>query len=144
MDYMPPFQPQIMQCASAAATEYQVPRVLLLAIIKTESSGNVSAVGYNTNGTKDVGPMQINSSWAQRLESRYGIRNASGHLTKNPCYNIRVGAWILRSELVTNASQPFWHRVGNYHSKTPRFNAAYRDRVYKNMVWIINNTNWTA
>ena len=147
IDLPPPFPPAIMHCASSAAVEYNVPRILLFAIIKTESSGNIHAINRNENGTRDVGPMQVNTIWSQHLESRYGIVNASYHLRNNYCYNIRVGAWILKNELGeldVRQSDPneYWRRVGNYHSKTPKFNKIYRAKVMNNMRWLIKHTRW--
>lgn len=145
----PPFPQAIMSCVSAAAVEYSVPRILLLAIIKAESSGNIKAVNLNRNGTRDVGPMQINTVWSQHLENRYGIMNASHHLRNNYCYNIRVGAWILKTELgdidIKHVDpNEYWRRVGNYHSKTPKFNQIYRSKVIANMQWLIKHTKWWA
>lgn len=143
----PPFPPAIMRCATSAAQEYQVPRILLLAIIKTESDGNVRAVNINSNGTKDVGLMQINTLWEKKLKTTYGIQNADHHLRSNYCYNIRVGAWILRQEIgssVTPSSgySEYWRRVGNYHSHTPHHNQQYRNKVLNNLRWLIDNTAW--
>jgi soluble lytic murein transglycosylase-like protein len=137
-----PFSPVVMQCATYAAAEYQIPRVLLLAIIKTESSGNIYAVSHNKNGTKDVGPMQLNTIWAQKLERQYGVQNAQYHISANPCYNIRVGAWVLKKELAGATNTDYWQRVGNYHSRTPRFNEDYRRMVFKNLSWLVNKTTW--
>lgn len=140
----PPFPPVVMQCATMAAQEYAVPRILLLSIIKTESGGNINAFRVNRNGTHDTGPMQINTVWAQRLEKRYGIHHVAHHLRNDACYNIRVGAWILKNELsgfdAKGASaNEYWRRVGNYHSRTPSHNERYRWTVIKNMRWLINH-----
>lgn len=133
---------EIMRCVEYAAYEYQVPRTLLLAIIKTESNGNKSAVNLNRNGTKDVGVMQINTIWEHKLRKEWNVQNAGKLLKHNTCYNIRVGAWILRQELgvadhrfLSNAE--FWKRVGNYHSKTPVHNKRYQGKVYKNLNRIV-------
>lgn len=138
----PPFQPVVMQCSTMAAEEYQVPRILVLAVIRTESRGNPKAINYNKNNTVDVGPMQINTTWARRLSKEFGITSAHYHLKNNTCYNIRVGTWVLKLALTENPSLPYWQRVGNYHSHTPKYNAKYSNQVRDNMNWLINNTNW--
>lgn len=143
----PPFPPAIMHCAGSAAAEYSVPRILLLAIIKTESAGNAGALHLNRNGTHDVGLMQINTIWSHHLQSRYGIAHASHHLRNDYCYNIRVGAWILKKEIgdagfVQGNPGEYWRRVGNYHSKTPEFNRIYQRKVIANMKWLAKNTKW--
>lgn len=129
----------------AAATEYRLPRILLLAIIKTESGGNVRAVNFNKNGTRDVGPMQVNSLWVKVLERKYGLQNVEHHLRQDPCYNIRVGAWILKQQGIgagPMSSAEFWRRVGAYHSRTPRLNRRYALKVYENYRWLITHYAW--
>lgn len=131
-----------------ASHEFGVPRLIVLGLIKTESNGNVAAYNKNNNLTYDSGLMQINSSWHSVLEKKYNIKNAGYHIKHNACYNIRVGAWILRSEIgngfdFANADpNVFWRKVGNYNSHTERYNQKYRNRLIKNVRWIMNNTHW--
>lgn len=145
--YLPPapFPAPIMQCVKKASAEYHVPSIVLLGIIKTESNGNPNAINRNRNGTVDIGLMQINSSWVQKLASSYSIKSARRALA-NPCYNVRVGAWILRSELSAYGgwrdSKEFWQRVGNYHSKSSFFNRRYQGLIVRNIRWIAANTAW--
>jgi soluble lytic murein transglycosylase-like protein len=144
VDLPPPFPPVVMQCATYAAQEYQLPRILLLSIIKTESGGKVSAMNRNTNGTVDTGIMQINSKWVQHLEYKFGIKNATYHVKNDVCYNIRVGAWILKKELASSKPIPFWQKVANYHSKIARYNQRYQKLLISNMQWLMQNTKWWA
>ncbi len=141
----PPFAQPVMQCVSRAANEYKVPKIVLLAIIKTESNGNAKAVHRNDNGTIDIGLMQINSSWANKLSSQYGIKDIKKHLIE-PCYNVRVGAWILGRELAINEgwhnNRDFWMRIGNYHSHSSYYNHDYQKKLAKNIRWIAYNTKW--
>ena len=59
---------------------------------------NPRAIGLNKRNGKilseDVGLMQINSSWYITL-SRMGITRKD--LLENPCQNIHVGAWMLKT-----------------------------------------------
>lgn len=139
----PPIPPAIIQCATIAAQEYQVPRILLLAIMKTESGWRQNLINVNRNGTYDIGIMQINSRWAKRLKTQYGIPDAEYRLRTDYCYNIRVGAWILKQELgnvtPTTGYHEYWRRVGNYHSRNPRHNKRYRQVVMNNLRWLIKN-----
>lgn len=141
----PPFAPPVMQCVASAANEFKVPRIVLLAIIKTESNGNPKALHRNDNGTVDIGIMQINSTWASKLSYEYGIKNVRKHLAET-CYNIRVGAWILGRELAINEgwknNRDFWIRIGNYHSKSTAYNHDYQRKLAKNIKWIAYNTKW--
>lgn len=141
-----PFEPKVMQCVVNAAKTYQIPRIIVLAVIKSESSGRQNTVGVNKNGTKDFGAMQINTIWHNRLENQYAIENASYHIKKDVCYNIMVGSWILNNEIAKslNAGKSFWNGVGNYNSHTPKYNIAYQRRVANSMQWLLRNTNWAG
>src|SRR4051812_45901669 len=59
-------------CWEAAAQRYQLEASLLYAIAATESGLNPRAENRNTNGSVDVGLMQINSTWLPTL-ARHGI-----------------------------------------------------------------------
>jgi len=50
-------------CFDAAARHYRLHPALLRAIARQESGMNPRAIGKNTNGTLDLGLMQINTSW---------------------------------------------------------------------------------
>lgn len=141
-----PLSKPIMECIATASRNYQVPRILVISIIKTESNGNPAAINRNRNGTTDNGLMQINTVWHQRLERHYGIANASYHIKHNVCYNINVGTWILSNEIASavRAGKTLWDGVGNYHSRTARFNVSYQKQVAKNMLWLSRNTNWAG
>lgn len=143
----PTYSTEVMQCVRHASVEYHVPKIVLLGIIKTESSGKADAINHNTDGTYDLGIMQINTRWAQKLSHDYGIANVQKHLMR-ACYNIRVGAWIVSRELQANGGwrpnhqDDFWVRVGNYHSKTRWHNHAYQVKLARNIQWIAANTAW--
>jgi len=141
----PPFAPDIMRCVAGAARTYHVPRILVLAIIKSESDGNRNVVNVNRNGTIDVGAMQINTIWQQALEIKYRIRSATFHITHNTCYNIQVGTWLLSNEInaALRHGAGFWEGVGNYHSHKPAENRRYQNQVAANMKWLERNTNWS-
>lgn len=139
---VPPFPPDIMACVRSAATYYQVPQIILLSILKVEGGKPGQAV-KNTNGTYDLGPAQINTSWIQRMENQYGVKNAGNLVLHNMCYNIHAGAWILKREILnTSIYHPdFWKKVANYHSHTPKYNNIYQRKVYFAMQKIMK-TNW--
>lgn len=137
---LPPYSHTVMQCVAQASEEFSVPKIVILGIIKTESGGNVRAVHHNRNGTYDYGVMQINSTWIHKLWHDYGIKTNYATLMK-PCYNIRVGAWILHRELLASGSM-FWSGVGNYHSHSKSRNRDYQQKIAKNIEWISMNTNW--
>lgn len=107
-------------CFQEAGQRYGVSQTLLRAIAKAESNLNPSATNHNSNGTVDVGLMQINSIWADQLGSIWND-------LFNPCTNIMVGAWILSQCIHDYGSN--WQAVGCYHSRTPAKRDAYAARV---------------
>jgi len=79
----------------------------------------------NRNGSYDMGPMQINSYWLPFLH-RYGV--SEGHMLHHGCYNVAVGAWIVRYEQARTHGD-IWKAVGRYHSPSPGRAAGYALRV---------------
>ncbi len=112
-----------LSCINETAIEYHVPAKLIISILDVER-GKVGKVEYNKNGSYDIGPMQINSSWLPTLK-RYGI--TQHELQYNPCTNIKVGAWIL-SKFIASEND-LLKGIGNYNSHTKRYNQAYYQKV---------------
>ena len=59
-------------CWEATSESYGIPVNVLKAVAKTESGFNAKARNVNSDGSNDVGIMQINSSWLPKLE-KYGV-----------------------------------------------------------------------
>ncbi|MGH8156659.1 MAG: lytic transglycosylase domain-containing protein [Rhodanobacter sp.] len=112
------------RCIQGAAQHYQVRTDVLRAVMHQEA-GTVGQVRWNTDGSYDMGPMQINSKNLSML-APYGI-NAQ-NLTNNVCLNIYIGAWFLKSGILKRGD--LWQGIGDYHSHTPSKNVAYQWRVY--------------
>lgn len=115
-------------CVVQAANDYSLPVRGLLAVWLTEG-GRPGTVSKNTNGTADYGPMQINTIWAKRLETQFGVTRDM--ITDDFCWSVRAGAYILRYE-INQAGGSFWDGVGHYHSRTPQYKYQYIQRVYLN------------
>lgn len=81
-----------VQCVAAAARYYRVPQLLMYAILWKED-GRVGMMQRNSNGTYDLGPAQINTSWLG-LFSTWGITLQT--LRNNVCTNVYAEAWVLR------------------------------------------------
>lgn len=117
-------------CFKEAAYRYSVDLYVLLAIAKTESNFNQSAINKNTNGSADYGLMQINSSWFDNLE-KYGISESD--VKTNYCVNINVGAWILASNFHSHGTS--WNSLGAYNAGFRESRQSLRDKyaqkVYK-------------
>lgn len=114
-------------CWEEVGRRYNINPYLLAAIAKTESNFNANAVRKNTNGTRDIGVMQINSIHLPEL-AKYGVLES--HLY-DPCTNIAVGAWLLSRRQASYGNT--WEAVGTYHSKTNNFKWKYAEKVQGNL-----------
>ncbi len=117
-------------CFNEAGRSYKVPPLLLQAIAWVESRYDYSAINENTNGSTDVGVMQINSLWLEPL-AQYGIEQ--DHLY-DACLNISVGAWILQQKIKEVGYN--WQAVAHYHSKTPERGESYARKVARVYLWL--------
>lgn len=115
-------------CFQKAGDYYRINPLLLKAIARQESSMNPRAVGKNTNGTVDLGMMQINTTWLPKL-ARAGVRRE--HLM-DPCVNIMVGAWVLADGVRRFGMS--WKAVGVYHSPTPWRQQSYAAKVQRHLI----------
>lgn len=122
-----------IECVQLAADKYGLPVSLIEAILEVEG-GRVGQAVHNSNGSVDLGPMQINSVWLPRLAD-YGITREQ--LQYDRCINILVGSWILASQLkiAKNMEGPvqrrIWWGIGAYHSRTPEHNMKYSIKVWQ-------------
>jgi soluble lytic murein transglycosylase-like protein len=113
----------MMDCFEEAGKMYKIPPMLLQSIAWVESRYDKNAKNQNTNGSVDMGVMQINSLWLEPL-SEYGVQKK--HLY-NACYNISIAAWILRKQI--NEVGYNWQAVAHYHSRTPDRGESYARKV---------------
>ena len=115
-------------CLAAAAMTYELPPPLLTAVMAVEG-GEVGQWRENSNGSYDMGPMQINSLWVDELAGRLDLSSADVtlRLVYDPCFNVGVAAWILSGHITDTDS--YWQGVARYHSRTPELGRAYAERV---------------
>lgn len=111
-------------CLDDAATFQHVSVSLLRGIAQVESGMNPNAVNTNTNGTVDIGLMQINSTWLPTL-AREGITRES---LFDACTNAYVGAWILSQNIRQLGAN--WTAIGAYNAASPDKRLAYARKVY--------------
>jgi hypothetical protein len=118
-----------LACMLATASYYHLPPRALPAILATEG-GEVHVASRNTDGTEDLGPMQVNTIWVPMIARAAGQDAAQTRqrLLDEPCFNIAAAGAILRLEL-TAARGNLQVAIGHYHSHTPARAAAYRRRV---------------
>jgi soluble lytic murein transglycosylase-like protein len=99
-------------CFAEAARRYNIADELLYAIAAQESRLDPAAVGWNGDGSRDIGLMQINSWWLPAL-AEFGIDE---HRLLEPCTNIAVGAWILAGNIARYGYT--WDAIGAYNAGT--------------------------
>lgn len=111
-----------------ASQTHDVPPALLTGIYKAEG-GKVGQEVKNTNGSYDLGPMQINTIWLPELSKKWGVNKETAHrkVRDDACTNINVAAWILRKHL--NETKDLAKALEHYHSRTPEFGKKYKKRV---------------
>lgn len=115
-------------CLLSAATAYGVDYPLLHAIYAVEG-GRDGLVSQNTNGSQDLGRMQINTLWVGVIAKEAGVSEEKAYqrLRDDGCYNAKFAAWILKTEQVRTGD--YWQGVGHYHSRTPKLRDSYIKHV---------------
>lgn len=122
-------------CFEYVGQFYNIHPALLKAIAQHESHFNPTAQNRNSNGSVDLGIMQINSSWLPEL-ARRGID--SNILLARPCVNIAVGAWILKQNV--NELGMTWSAIGAYNAATPSKRERYAQAIYPLLVENLRKT----
>lgn len=115
-------------CIMMAAQTHHVPPAVLAGIYQAER-GTVGQEVSNTNGSHDLGPMQINTLWIPVLAKRWNVteKEAYRKVRDEACVNTDVAAWILRQHL--NETQNLGRALSYYHSRTPKHSKKYKNRV---------------
>jgi hypothetical protein len=130
----PSDQPTIRGCITAAAEVYRLPPAVLVILLNVEG-GSLGRVSPNTNGTVDIGPIQVNEIWLPEVAAHWNatIADAYKALRDSFCANVEAGAWILRRGL-DEARGNFWEGVGYYHSHTPEHKNRYLREVLRQVL----------
>ena len=121
---LPPNLPEMVVCSVKAAEQYDLAPEIVLAVAQAEG-GKVGQWVRNLNGTYDVGVMQFNTEYLKTLE-KWGI--TPDDVAASGCFPYKLAAWRISNHIVQDSGD-LWTKVANYHSKTPRFNAIYRERI---------------
>jgi len=116
-------------CWELAASRYHVDPLLLYAIAKVESNLNPRARHINSDGSQDIGLMQINS---RHLPALLQLGITEQHLVTQPCTSVMVGAWILAGFIREQGYS--WQAIGAYNAGASPDREARRLR-YARAVW---------
>lgn len=111
------------------ATTYHLPPRVLPALQAVEG-GRPGLVRSNTNGSQDLGVMQVNTLWIAPLARRSGLPEAivRDRLVHDACFNIAAAGLIFRIYL-NEAQGDLMRAVGYYHSHTPERGLRYQAKV---------------
>lgn len=112
-------------CFDLASRHQGVNSTVLRAIAMMENPRCDATVSRNTNGSVDVGCMQINSVHFRELE-RHGI---FPHDLLDQCKNIYIGAWHYKKMVRKYGNT--WTAIGAYHSETPHLRDRYAQGVFR-------------
>lgn len=119
--------PVTWECVERASQAFDVPLALIIGLMDTEG-GQVGRVSRNKNGTYDIGPMQINSSWLGKLKTA-GVEEKT--LKNNGCVNVAAAGWLLRSLLASESSVQ--EAIARYHSPSKSKGKQYLQTVTRRM-----------
>jgi hypothetical protein len=118
-----------LSCMAAAAAFYHLPPRVLPSIQVVEG-GRPALVQPNTNGTADLGLMQINTIWIGPLAHYAHMQPTAviDRLLHDSCFNIYASAVIMRVYL-NEANGNLMVAIGHYHSHTPALSMEYQEKV---------------
>ena len=122
-----PFLP----CMALVAQIYSLPPRVLPSIQRVEG-GAPGLVHRNTNGSEDLGVMQVNTIWLPYLAGYTHLPEAEvrARLLNRVCFNIAAAGLIMRIYLDETGGD-LMRAVGDYNSHTPALNQAYQAKVLR-------------
>ena len=120
-----------LACMALVAQIYSLPPRVLPSIQAVEGGGP-GTVHRNTDGSDDLGVMQINTLWLPALSryTRLDPAEVRDRLLRRPCFNIAAAGLILRTYLDETRGN-LLRAIGNYHSHTRVLNRRYQARVLR-------------
>jgi hypothetical protein len=124
--------PQTIEgCVLSAANLYQLPPLLLIILLHVEG-GRLGQTHENSDGSVDIGPMQINQQWLPQLADHWhaSMGDTYNALDTSFCANVEAGSWILRRSIDAAGGQ-LWLGVAFYHSHNLTYEDAYLQQVLR-------------
>lgn len=97
--------------------------------LRDQEGGWVGAAVANSNGTHDLGPLQVNSWWVPKIAKLVGRpeTHVRSWLQHDACFNAEAARWIFLSGLAVTGD--YWKAIGVYHSPTGWRQARYANSV---------------
>ena len=123
-------------CKKKISAQFHIPEIILDTYLKTENAPP-GHIRNNSDGTWDVGPMQINSVNWKVFYDRFDVLPID--IRYNGCINLMAGAYLIRLHLDATGKnnmhgwEMFFEVAANYHSKTPEYNTKYQERWTQNL-----------
>jgi hypothetical protein len=99
-------------CIVSASHRFSLPPEALLSLAMVEG-GRRGTSSINTNGSKDLGLMQVNTLWLKGASPLSAYVNFTS-LVNDVCTNVHAAAWILATE-VKKSGGDVWRAIGKYH-----------------------------
>ncbi len=128
-----PISRQVIEgCIAYQAQRFNIDPSLMRAMAVVESSlrPNAVNVNYSAHGTtRDIGLLQINSTWLPKL-AQYGISERDLY---DPCTNAEAGAWILSRLFAVQGAT--WASVGAYNAACTRLQGDDCTRARARYAW---------
>ena len=123
-----PPEPEVARCIRQAARGQPWLEKTLWGL-RDQEAGWIGAEILNSNGSHDLGPLQINSWWVPKIAALLSRREGDVRhwLQFDPCFNAEAARWIFLDALRTGGS--YWTAVGIYHSPNGK-----RQRLYAALV----------
>ena len=119
----------LAQCLIDASHFYKIPPAVMIGILHVEGGKVGKESGPNADGTYDLGPMQVNSSWLPKLARAWNVdvHKARTVMRNDGCMNVKVAAWILHKNISEAGS--VYTGIAHYHSITPELGRPYAAKV---------------
>jgi hypothetical protein len=118
-----------LACMVLVAAYNNLPPRVLPAIQAVEG-GRVGLTHPNSDGSEDLGVMQVNSRWIAPIARAIGVPEpvVRERLIDDACYNIAAAGVILATYLAEERGD-LMRAIGDYHSHTPGLNQDYQEQV---------------
>lgn len=127
--------PVTYACILQEAHKQHLDPAVLLAVLRTEN-GRTGKTSRNKNGSVDIGPFQINSTYLADTARRINlpVNYVYVQTMHNGCFNAAIGAWVLRTK-INAAKGDVWKGVAWYNSanspgQTYRIKVAHKYRPF--------------